>query len=154
MERKAISAAILAGLVVTTSCGSQKKCQSSAISESSQQETVATAEEEKLVGAWEPIRISSDCATFGAEGGSLTVSCENYRHWWLDDIQITGTDKFYLADPGENNTYLTASAPGIKAVVTDSNKLVITVDASAKPCKWTIHLQSGDAFTEFTVIKK
>ncbi len=107
-----------------------------------------------IVGAWEAIRMSADTLSFGKEGGEQTVICLNYGNWWLNDIQITGTEKFYHADPGENNEYLTAKAPGISADIIRSNTLRVKVEPSETGAEWLIHLESGDAFTSLKVIKK
>ena len=145
---------------VAVSCGSQKRCGDNSTGEmATTEEEIGTPvkvvdAEDGLVGAWEAIRMTADTLSFGKEGGEQTVICLNYDKWWLNDIQIKGTEKYYHADPGQNNEYLTARAPGISAGIIRPNTLRVQVEPSETPAEWLIHLESGDAFTSITVIQK
>lgn len=114
----------------------------------------AQREKGRILGQWPAIRMSCDSATFDSRGGSVTVKCENYSSWWLNGIQIYGTETFHHADPGEKYEYLTASAPGISAEIKNSSEAVITVAPSSEGGVWLVHLEAGDAFTTFKVIQK
>lgn len=145
---------------VAVSCGSQKRCQDNSTGEmATMEEEIGTPvkvadADDSLVGDWEAIRMTADTLEFGKEGGEQTVICLNYDRWWLNDIQITGTEKFYHADPGQNNEYLTVKAPGISADIVRPNALRVKVEPSGAQAEWLIHIQSGDAFTSIKVIQK
>ncbi len=107
--------------------------------------------EPEIAGAWTPIRLSQEEVSFGADGGKATVSCLNYDRWWLNDAQVAGTETFFHATPGANNTYETLKAEGISARIVNNNQVEITVAPASKSNTWILHLQSGDAFTSITV---
>lgn len=144
---------------VAVSCGSQKRCQDNSTGEmATMEEEIGTPvkvadADDSLVGDWAPIKMSSDSIVFGRDGGLVSVKCKNYPTWWLNDIQLEGKDKFWHADPGENNEYLTATAPGITATIINGNRVEIKVAPSNKASVWLVHLESGDAFATYKVIK-
>ena len=149
-----ITLLVMAAMTVF-SCGGAKK---------SQQEDIGTANDWEeiqggpvrghLQGDWPPIQLSMDKISFGPEGGSITVTCENYSKWWLNDVQIYGTEKYIHADPGANNEYLTLNAEGFKAVILEGSKVKITVSPSKAPGDWLLHLEAGDAFTQIRITKE
>ena len=105
-----------------------------------------------LPGEWNPIELSQSEITFDAKGGSCTVECKNYPGWWINGIQITGTDIYYPSDPGENYTYLTATGNGISVKIgPEKNAVIITVTPSSEQNDWTVLMEAGDAFTSIRV---
>ncbi|MBR5056315.1 MAG: hypothetical protein IKX03_03865 [Bacteroidales bacterium] len=145
---------IMAAMTVF-SCGGANKGQKEEIGTASDWEEIdGIPARGKMPGDWAPIRLSMDNIAFGPEGGSVTVTCENYGKWWLNDVQITGTEKYIHADPGNNNEYLTLNADGFKAVIIDGNKVKITVSPSKAPGDWLLHLEAGDAFTQIRITKE
>lgn len=153
MKRTMIFAMAAICCTLAVSCGSQKRCHKNAMTGTIEETGTAIAEDadDGMVGAWEAIRMTADTLDFDSNGGERTVVCLNYDRWWLNDIQIAGTEKHYGADPGRNNEYLTAKAPGISAEIIRPNTLRVKVDPSEKPANWIIHLESGNAFTSVKV---
>lgn len=115
------------------------------------------ADSKKIVprtnGRWAPIELSKSEICFGRRGGEITVKAKNYSHWKISNIQVTGTDKFFYADAGDDYSYKTASGDGISAEV-KGNTVVIRVDASRSKQNWTISMQAGNAFTRILVRKR
>ena len=149
------AAALLFCAFAVLSCGCAHRAKKAAVQAGENETGTAVAPEERVerevVGAWTPIRLSRDEVSFGAEGGTAVVSCLNYSRWWLDDAQVAGTETFYHATSGDNNTYETLKAEGISARIVNGNQVEITVAPASKPQTWILHLQSGDAFTSITV---
>lgn len=108
------------------------------------------------VGAWNPIELSKATVTFSKKGGTATVEAKNYTSWWINNICITGTDKFFYAEPGEGYTYRRAEGEGISAKVGEKkNTVIITVDpSSGERRSWDVNMQAGNAFTHIRVIQK
>lgn len=106
-------------------------------------------------GAWDPIKLSKSEVTFDENGGSVTIESKNYNNWWINVINVVGTDIYYLADPGDNylNVNLTASGEGISAKIAGSknNTVIITVDPSSGKNEWSVVMQAGNAFTSIKV---
>ena len=160
MKQLFLAATLIACAFAVRSCGCARRAQKSASQAGEANVDVAVALEEsqpvervehEIAGAWTPIRLSQEEVSFGSEGGKAVVSCLNYSHWWLDDVQIAGTETFYHATPGADNTYETLDADGISARIVNRNQVEITVAPASKSCTWILHLQSGDAFTSITV---
>lgn len=107
----------------------------------------------KTNGRWAPIELSKSEISFGRRGGEITVKAKNYSNWKINNIQITGTDKFFYADAGADYSYKTASGDGIRAEV-KGNTVVIKVEASRFKQDWTISMQSGNAFAHIHVRKR
>ncbi|MCQ2138614.1 MAG: hypothetical protein MJY60_07920 [Bacteroidales bacterium] len=160
MNRTVLSAMAVICSAVAVSCGSQKRCGNNSTGEMTTTEEeigipVKTVDaEDGLVGLWDAIRMTADTLSFGKEGGEQTVICLNYDKWWLNDIKPHNSEKYWHADPGRNNEYMTAKAPGISAEIIRPNTVRVKVEPSDNPASWDIHLESGDAFTSITVIQK
>ena len=161
MKHFFLAAALLLCAFAVLSCGCAHRAQkTSAAGDSAQKADASVSLDEperaeradpEIVGNWTPIRLSQSEVSFGAEGGKTVVSCLNYDRWWLNDAQVVGTETFFHADPGENNTYQTLKGDGISARVLNHNQVEITVSPAKKDHAWELHLQSGDAFTSITV---
>lgn len=156
MKQLLVAAFLLACMFLSPSCASARRTQAAA---PGSLKTVSSAEAEPVrggdppVGDWAPIRLSHASLSFGAEGGTATVTCLNYARCWLNDVQLAGTETFFHADPGENNTYETVRAEGFTARILNRNQVEITVEAAASPREWLLHIQSGNAFTTLSVIQ-
>ena len=158
-----ITAIIMAAMTVL-SCGGAKKSQKQPEAETGtaidweavSDDDIITAPPGRIhmQGNWPAIKLSMGEIAFGAEGGSVTVTCENYSKWWLNDVQIFGTEKHFHADPGPNNEYLTLDAPGFSARIIDGNKVKITISPSEAKGDWLLHLEAGDAFTQIRITKE
>lgn len=111
-------------------------------------------EQDIEVGDWPAIKLSREEVSFGPKGGTVTITCENYESWWINDVQIVGTEKYVHADPGANNEYRTLNAEGISAEIVGGNKVKITVSPSAAAGDWLLHMEAGDAFTEIRIKKE
>ena len=160
MKQLLMAAALLVCAFALLSCGCARRTQK-AVAESGESKADAAVTldnpeptqraEPEIAGDWTPIRLSQEEVRFGAGGGKATVTCLNYDHWWLDDAQVAGTETFFHADPGENNTYETLKAEGISARIVNRNQVEITVTPASDSRAWVLHLQSGDAFTSISV---
>lgn len=101
---------------------------------------------------WDPVGLSKSEIIFDADGGSCTIESTNYKSWRINAIEITGTEIYYRADPGENHSYLSASGDGISAKVgSKKNTVVITVDPSSEVHDWKVIMRAGNAFTSIRV---
>lgn len=146
MKRITYAASWMLCAMMLLSCGNARRAQAAP----AEQVSVAV-EEERPVGAWTPIRLSQQAVSFAAEGGKTLVTCLNYDHWWLNDAQVAGTETFFHATPGADNTYQTLAGEGISARIVGRNQVEITVSPSKKARAWELHLQAGDAFTAISV---
>lgn len=107
---------------------------------------------EQAPGDWDPIELSQSEIIFDADGGSCTIESMNYGSWWINRIEITGTEIYYHADPGDDYSYSTACGDGISAKIgSKKNTVVITVDQSFDMHDWKVLMEAGDAFTSIRV---
>ena len=160
MKQLLMAATLLVCAFAILACGCAHRAQKAAAETDESKVDAAVAMDEpaqvervepEIAGAWTPIRLSQEEVNFGAEGGKATVTCLNYSHWWLDDAQVAGTETYFHATPGENNTYETLKAEGISARIVNRNQVEITVTPASDSRFWILHLQSGDAFTSINV---
>lgn len=105
-------------------------------------------------GVWHPMEISQSEIIFDTNGGSCTVSCTNYSTWAIKGINITGTDIWYLANAGKDDSFSNASGEGISAKIgPEKNSVTISVDPSSEKHSWSIEMTVGDTGTTIQVIQ-
>lgn len=108
-------------------------------------------------GDWEPIELSQSTVAFGADGGECTVTAKNYSRWWINGIQVTGTEIYYYPEEDKSCSFTSAAGDGISVnVVLDdngkrTNAVTIAVDPSSEKHAWTVYMEAGDAFTHISV---
>lgn len=106
---------------------------------------LASCQENRALGDWDPMDLSENVLLFDNSGGTSTVFCFNYQPW-LHDIHDRKIDKHFYPE----SDFHEVSAPGISASAAN-DKIVIYVDPSEEEHIWGVGLQAGNSFSSIII---
>lgn len=98
--------------------------------------------ENRQLGGWDPMELSTEELIFGSNGGQEDVYCFN-RPPMIHDIWNKILGQYYYADLLNQKPY-NCSAPGISVSIID-DKITVKVEPSNEKREWGIRLWSGDS---------
>ena len=98
--------------------------------------------ENRQLGDWDPMELSTEELIFGSNGGQEDVYCFN-RKPFVHNIWDKNLDQYYFADLLNQKPY-NCSAPGISVSIID-DKITVKVEPSNEKREWGIRLWSGDS---------